>query len=68
VSELNRVSPSDVGRRVSFQFVLPNGHPREVVGTLEFFDEGARTYMVRDKQGALTRVPERDVRFGKVVS
>lgn len=63
----NQVTPGDAGKRVSFQFELPNGFVSEVVGTLEYFDEGAETYMVRTKQGELARVPLRGVRFGKVV-
>jgi len=63
----NLVSPSDVGRRVSFQFELPNGFVGEAVGVLEYFDDGAQTYVVRTKDGGLARVPVRGVRFGKVV-
>lgn len=63
----NLVKPSDVGRRVSFQFELPNGYVGEAVGTLEAFDEGAETYLVRDRRGELLRVPRRGVRFGKIV-
>ncbi|HEX5901857.1 MAG TPA: hypothetical protein VF028_01900 [Actinomycetota bacterium] len=63
----NLVSPSDVGKRVSFQFELPNGYLGEAVGVLEYYDEGAETYMVRRKDDELTRVPARSVRFGKVV-
>ncbi len=63
----NLVAPSDTGKRVSFQFELPNGYLGEAVGVLEYYDEGAATYMVRRKDGELTRVPARAVRFGKVV-
>jgi hypothetical protein len=63
----NLVSPSDVGKRVSFQFELPNGYLGEAVGVLEYYDEGAETYMVRRRDGELTRVPARSIRFGKVV-
>ncbi len=63
----NLVTPSDVGRRVSFQFELPNGFVGEAVGVLEYFDAAADTYMVRRKNGELARVPARGVRFGKVV-
>ncbi len=63
----NAVTPADVGKRVSFQFELPNGYVGEAVGTLEAFDEGAHTYLVRRKDGELARVPERGIRFGKVV-
>ena len=63
----NLVSPSDVGKRVSFQFELPNGYLGEAVGVLEYYDESAETYMVRRKDDELTRVQARSVRFGKVV-
>ena len=67
MTSTNHVSSSDVGSRVSFQFELPNGFLSEVVGILEYFDEGADTYLVRNKAGELVRVPVRGVRFGKVV-
>jgi hypothetical protein len=63
----NLVTPDDTGRRVSFQFELPNGFVDEVVGVLEYYDEPAETFMVRRKDGELARVPARGVRFGKVV-
>ena len=64
----NFVTPDDVGRRVSFQFELPNGFIREVVGNLEDYDRAAQTYLVRNKAGELVRVPGIRVRFGRVVS
>jgi hypothetical protein len=64
----NLVSDHDVGKRVSFQFELPNGYLSEAVGTLEAYDRGAETYLVRAKDGGLARVPKRGVLFGKVVS
>ena len=64
----NQVKPTDLGKRVSFQFELPNGFISEVVGTLELYDEGAATYLVRGRDDELVRVPARGVRFGKVVS
>ena len=63
----NFVSSEDLGRRVSFQFELPNGYVGEVVGTLEAYDHAAETYLVRNRAGELVRVPLRGVRFGKVV-
>ena len=63
----NFVTPGDVGRRVSFQFELPNGFMREVVGSLEDYDKAAQTFMVRDKNGEVVRVPQLRVRFGRVV-
>ena len=63
----NFVSPDDVGKRVSFQFELPNGYISEAVGTLELYDRAAETYVVKDRHGELVRVPARGVRFGRVV-
>jgi hypothetical protein len=63
----NLVTPADIGKRVTFQFELPNGYMSEVVGTLEWYDAPAATYVVRRKDGELARVPTRGVRFGKVV-
>jgi hypothetical protein len=63
----NKVTPGDVGKRVTFQYILPNGMSKEAVGTLEFWDAAAATYMVRHKDGALMRVPARDVKHGKLV-
>ncbi len=63
----NLVTPEDVGKRVSFQFELPNGYVGEAVGVLEAYDEAAETFLVRTRDGTLARVPARGVRFGKVV-
>jgi hypothetical protein len=63
----NLVGPQDVGRRVSFQYELPNGYVSEAVGVLEAWDEEANTYLVRRRDGGLARVPASGVRFGKVV-
>ena len=63
----NLVNPDDIGKRVSFQFELPNGYLSEVVGMLERWDQAAETYFVRRKDGREVRVPARGVRFGKVV-
>ena len=63
----NLVTPSDIGKRVSFQYELPNGYVGEVVGTLEAWDEPANTYLVRNSKAELVRVPALGVRFGKVI-
>ncbi|MGE5459402.1 MAG: hypothetical protein ACM3WR_02115 [Solirubrobacterales bacterium] len=68
MTERNLVTPQDVGKRVTFQFELPNGFVGEALGVLEYYDEGAETFMVRRKDGGLARVPLRGVRHGKVVS
>jgi hypothetical protein len=63
----NLVTPEDLGKRVSFQFELPNGYLGEAVGLLAAYDHEAETYLVRTRSGELARVPKRGVRFGKVV-
>lgn len=63
----NLVTSDDLGKRVSFQFELPNGYLSEAVGTLEAYDHPAETYLVRTKAGSLVRVPRRGVLFGKIV-
>jgi hypothetical protein len=63
----NQVRPHDVGRRVSFQYELPNGYVGEVVGILEAWDEAANTYLVRNRDDRIVRVPALGVRFGKLV-
>ena len=63
----NQVTPDDLGKRVSFQFELPNGFLSEALGVFERWDEGAQTYFVRKKDGSEVRVPARGVRFGKIV-
>ncbi len=64
----NLVTPAHKGQRVTFQYELPNGYLSEVVGTLEWFDEAAATYVVKDRNGRLVRVPEKGVRNGRPVS
>ena len=63
----NQVTPQDLGRRVTFQFELPNGFISEVVGVLERWDGEAATYFVRKKDGTEVRVPARGVRHGKLI-
>jgi hypothetical protein len=63
----NLVTPDDLGKRVTFQFDLPNGFRSEAVGVLERWDEAAQTYFVRKKNGDEVRVPARGVRYGKVI-
>jgi hypothetical protein len=63
----NHVTPDDVGKRVTFQFELPNGYWSEAVGVLERWDEEAQTYFVRKRDGSEVRVPERGVLHGKVI-
>jgi hypothetical protein len=68
VSGRNLVTPQDLGKRVTFQFELPNGFLSEAVGLLERYDEDAETYFVRTKDGNEVRVPVRGIRYGKVVA
>jgi hypothetical protein len=68
MKRVNQVSPTDLGKRVSFQFELPNGYLSEAVGTFERWDEEAETYFVRKNDGSEVRVPARGVIFGKVVT
>ncbi len=63
----NRVTPDDLGKRVSFQFELPNGYLSEAVGIFDRWDEEAETYFVKKKDGTEVRVPARGVTFGKVI-
>lgn len=67
VKPQNQVTPEHVGQRVTFQYELPNGYVGEAVGILEWYDESAATYMVRNRRGELVRVPAKGVRFGKLV-
>jgi hypothetical protein len=64
----NQVTPDHVGRRVTFQYELPNGYLNEVVGTLKWFDQAAQTFVVEDRDGRLVRVPAKGVRHGKLVT
>jgi hypothetical protein len=64
----NLVTPDDLGKRVTFQFDLPNGFRGEAVGIFERWDQEAETYLVRKKDGTQVRVPARGVRHGKVIS
>ncbi len=67
MSSQSSVTPDDVGKRVSFQFELPNGYVGEAVGILEAYDHPAETFLVRKKDGELARVPARGVRYSKIV-
>jgi hypothetical protein len=63
----NLVTPDDLGKRVTFQYELPNGFLSEAVGVLERWDPEAATFFVRRKDGTEARVPARGVRHGKVI-
>jgi hypothetical protein len=64
---MNLVTPEDIGKRVTFQFELPNGYIAEAVGVFERWDEDAQTYFVRKPDGTDVRVPARGVNHGKVI-
>lgn len=67
MTDRNLVTPNDLGKRVSFQFELPNGYVGEAVGVLERWDVDAETYFVRKRDGTQVRVPARGIRYGKIV-
>jgi hypothetical protein len=48
-------------RERSFEVASRGGYARTVVGRLAYFDEEAQTYMVLTRDGALARVPLRDI-------
>jgi hypothetical protein len=45
----------------SFELASHGGYARTVVGTVAYLDEQAQTFMVRGRDGGLTRVPLREV-------
>ena len=47
--------------RRSFDLRSRGGYQRTVVGTIVYFDDEARTYMVRTDDGSLVRVPLREI-------
>jgi hypothetical protein len=49
-------------REVSFELESPGGYRRMVTGTIAYLDEEAQTYMVLARDGALIRVPLRDIK------
>ncbi len=60
-----RVTPADVGNRVSLRRRLPTGAYSDVVGILESWSEGLLT--VRRRDGSLVSVPADTLVAGKVV-
>jgi hypothetical protein len=48
-------------RKASFELESPGGYRRTVTGTIAYLDDEAQTYMVRALDGALIRVPLRDI-------
>ena len=54
--------PDCAGDVVSFDLESPGGYARTVMGTVAFLDREAETYMVLAPNGALMRVPIRDIK------
>jgi hypothetical protein len=51
----------EVVNETSFELESPGGHARTVTGTIAYLDEQAHTFMVREPDWALSRVPLRDI-------
>ena len=49
-------------RKVSFEVESRGGYRRTVTGTIAYLDDEAQTYMVLTSDGALIRVPLRDIK------
>jgi hypothetical protein len=49
-------------REVSFELESPGGYRRTATGTVAYLDDEAKTYMVLATDGALSRVPLRDIK------
>lgn len=49
-------------RRVSFEVESPGGYRRTVTGTIAYLDAEAHTYVLLAADGALIRVPLRDIK------
>ncbi len=64
------VEPVSKPRRAerAFEIESPNGYLRTVVGTIDYLDEEANTYIVRSRTGELNRVPLRDIRSEHAVA
>ncbi len=59
---LGRSRPECAGDVVSFDLESPGGYARTVMGTVAFLDREAETYMVLAPNGALMRVPVRNIK------
>ena len=51
----------ELDSETTFELGSHGGFARSVTGTVAYLDEEAHTFMVRDKDGGLIRVPLRDV-------
>lgn len=66
-SPVRPVAPLDprtvsLERKVSFEVESRGGYRRTVTGTIAYLDDEAQTYMVLAPDGALIRVPLRDIK------
>ncbi|WP_150239352.1 putative acetyltransferase [Nocardiopsis quinghaiensis] len=62
---VHRISPEDVGRRVSVRIRLPEGGFTDIVGVVESWDDGVLT--VRRRDGSVAEVGESTVAASRVV-
>lgn len=61
MGQLSEPAQTAAERLTSFDLESPGGYARTVVGRIAYVDREANTYVVRDRQGDLIRVPIRDV-------
>ncbi|WP_433699886.1 hypothetical protein [Nocardiopsis sp. CA-288880] len=62
---VHRITPEDVGRRVSVRTALPGGGFTDIVGVVESWDGGVIT--VRRRDGSAVEVEESAVAASRVV-
>lgn len=64
-----RISPADVGKRVSLQYFEPDGSRSEAVGVFERAEREGQTVIlhIRKRDDSLVTVPFHRIRHGKVV-
>ncbi|OOC55438.1 MULTISPECIES: putative acetyltransferase [Nocardiopsis] len=62
---VHRITPEDVGRRVSVRIRLPEGGFTDIVGVVESWDDGVLT--VRRRDGSAAEVVESAVAASRVV-
>jgi ribosome maturation factor RimP len=62
---VHRISPADIGRRVSVRIRLPEGGFTDIVGVVESWDDGVLT--VRRRDGSAVEVAETTIAASRVV-
>ncbi|PDP86909.1 hypothetical protein CQJ94_14980 [Glycomyces fuscus] len=62
---VHRISPADIGRRVSVRIRLPEGGFTDIVGVVESWDDGVLT--VRRRDGSAVEVAESAIAASRVV-